>query len=82
MKELLKKIYDTVLVYEKDVVKNSKIVDEEIVMLMKPYEDKLSETELDELYNLLCSISLTAEQTGFEIGIKFAIKMLVSLLSS
>lgn len=82
MKELLKKIYDTVLVYDKDIVKNSKVVDEEIEMLMKPYKDKLSEAELDELYDLLCTISLTAKQAGFEMGMKFTIKTLVSLLSS
>ena len=82
MNDLFKKFYNSVLVYEKEVIKHSKVVDEEITQLMKPYEDKLNKEELDELYNLLCSVSLTAEQNGFELGVRLTIKMLVELLTS
>ena len=82
MKDLLKKIYNAVLVYEKEVINSSKVVDEEIAQLIKPYEDKLSKNELEELYNLLYSTSLTAQQTGFELGVRLTIKMLVDILFS
>lgn len=81
MNELLKKIYNNVLVYEEQVTKISKVVDDEINTLIEPYQDKLSDTELEELKDLLSSTALVAEQTGFEIGMRFAIKLIVSMLA-
>ena len=41
MNDLLTKIYDNVLVYERDVVKNNLQVDEEIDQLVEPYKKQL-----------------------------------------
>lgn len=82
MHEILKDIYNTILVYDKDVVKNSEVIDEEISSIVEPYKCLLNQNDLDELKGLLSSISLTAEQTGFEIGVKMTLKMLINLLSS
>lgn len=81
MNELLKKIYNNVLVYEEQVTKISKAVDDEINNLIEPHQTKLSATELEELKDLLSSTALVAEQTGFEIGMRFAIKLIVSMLA-
>ncbi len=81
MKELLMKIYNSVLVYEDDVVNISKVVDDEINLLVEPYQTRLSDDELETLKDLLSSTALTAEQTGFEVGMRFAIKLIFSLLS-
>lgn len=81
MKELLMKIYNSVLVYEDDVVNISKIIDDEINLLVEPYQTRLSNDELETLKNLLSSTALIAEQTGFEVGMRFAIKLIFSLLS-
>lgn len=81
MNELLKKIYNNVLVYEEQVINISKVVDDEINNLMEPHQNKLSATELEELKDLLSSTALVAEQTGFEIGMRFAIKLIVSMLA-
>lgn len=81
MKELLMKIYNNVLVYEDDVVNVSKVIDDEINLLVEPYQTRLSDDELETLKDLLSSTALTAEQTGFEVGMRFAIKLIFSLLS-
>lgn len=81
MNELLKKIYNNVLVYEEQVINISKVVDDEINNLIEPHQNKLSATELEELKDLLSSTALVAEQTGFEIGMRFAIKLIVSMLA-
>lgn len=81
MKELLMKIYNSVLVYEDDVINVSKVVDDEINLLVEPYQTRLSDDELETLKDLLSSTALIAEQTGFEVGMRFAIKLIFSLLS-
>lgn len=81
MNELIQKIYNNVLVHEEQVTKISKVVDDEINNLIEPYQTKLSSTELEELKDLLSSTALVAEQTGFEIGMRFAIKLIVSMLA-
>lgn len=82
MKELLMKIYNSVLVYEDDVVNVSKVIDDEINLLIEPYQTQLSDDELETLKDLLSSTALIAEQTGFEVGMRFAIKLIFSLLSN
>lgn len=80
MNDLLTKIYDNVLVYERDVVKNNLQVDEEIDQLVEPYKKQLSNEETEKLNDLLSMAVLTAKQAGFENGVRFAVKFLYSLL--
>lgn len=80
MKDLLKKIYNDVLVYESDVVKINLQVDEEINQLVEPYTKQLSDEETEKLKEMLSIVGLTAEQAGFENGVRFAVKLLYSLL--
>lgn len=80
MNKLLFKIYQNVICYEKDTIARNKMVDEEINSIIEPYKEQLCEEQLEELKNLLASIALTAEQTGFETGVQFVIKLLYSLL--
>lgn len=80
MRKLLKKIYNNVLVYERNVINMNKDVEKEINILVEPYATKLSDDEMEELKNLLSVIALTAEQTGFEMGIRFTIKSMISLI--
>jgi len=80
MNELLKKIYDNILTYENDVIEIKKgIIDEEVQNTLITYRKKLSETELSELQKLLYSASYAAEHAGFEIGVRFMIKILTDL---
>lgn len=82
MNNLLKKIYNDVLVYEHDVVKINLQVDEKIKQLVEPYTKQVSDEEMGKLKELLSNAVLTAEQAGFENGVRFAFKLLYSLLNN
>ena len=71
-----------VLVYEHDVVKINKQVDEEINQLVEPYTKQLTDNEMEKLKEMLSMVGLTAEQAGFENGVRFAVKFLYSLLNN
>lgn len=45
MHEILKDIYNTILVYDKDVVKNSEVIDEEISSIVEPYKCLLNQND-------------------------------------
>lgn len=75
MNELLRKIYNDVLVYEHDVVKINKQVDKEINQFIEPYKKQLQDNELEKLNDLLSTVTLTAEQAGFENGVRFIVKL-------
>ena len=81
MNELLKKIYNEILVYEKDIASANKTVDHMVEHMLKPYKETLSESEYDDLKNLLYSAVSIAEQTGFENGVRFTLKALHALLN-
>ena len=49
--------------------------------MLKPYKETLSESEYDDLKNLLYSAVSIAEQTGFENGVRFTLKALHALLN-
>lgn len=80
MKDLIEKIYSDVLVYEEEIVKTNREVDEEIRLLVEPYQNQLNQEELEELKGLLSSISLTAEKTGFKNGVRLMIRFLIEQL--
>lgn len=79
MNDLLKKIYEDVLMYENDVVQTNRKADEEINRLIEPYREHLSKSERDSLNELLSTTILIAEHAGFENGVRFAIEFLSAL---
>lgn len=81
MNELLKKIYESVITYEKDTVEMGRRVDVEINKLIKPYAEQLTDKEMEQIKTLLYQTALTAEQEGFQLGIKYTLKILFNLLS-
>ena len=79
MNDLLKKIYSEILIYEEDIISINKSTDEKVAELTAPYQQKLSDDEMEQLKSLLYAISLSAEQTGFEVGVRFAVQQLIRL---
>lgn len=78
---LLKKIYESVIYYEKDTVEMGNYVDVEINKLIKPYAEQFTDKELQQIKTLLYQTALTAEQEGFQLGIKYTLKMLFDILA-
>lgn len=77
MKELLKKIFNNVISQEEDAIKILKHVDEEIDKLIEPYKEQFSDEQLEEIKDLMYGTALIAEQEGFQLGIFYAIKLLL-----
>ena len=72
---------DEVLVNEKDIVNRNKNVDKTVKEWLKPYQKILSDHDYNEFSEMIFSVVSMAEQTGFENGVRFAVKMLYSLLN-
>lgn len=80
MNELLK-IYENVVRHEKEAANMERRVTEEISQLSKPYEKQLSSKELEKLQDIMFSVALTAEHEGFQLGVKYFVKLLSECLS-
>ncbi|WP_099203892.1 hypothetical protein [Scatolibacter rhodanostii] len=81
MNELLKKTYEAVICYEKDTIEMSSRVDAEINTLLKTYAKQSTDKETEQIKSLLYQTALTAEQEGFQLGIKYTLKTLLDILS-
>lgn len=81
MNELLKKIYEEVIYYEKDMFEAEKQIDTQINQLIEPYTNELTENDMELIKTLMYQTSLIAEQKGFLLGMKYMLKMLIMILS-
>ena len=81
MDDLLSKIYKELLIYEKVTVQPNKSTDEKVLSLLEEYKDKLTNVEQDIVKEILYAVVPIAEQAGFKVGMRFAWKLLLSLLS-
>ena len=76
---MLKEIYREIIKNQHDTVSREGQVDDLIDHLVKPYEGKISSQDVDTLKDLLSAVALAGEEAGFEVGAKFAIKLLQEL---
>ena len=76
---MLNEIYREIIKNQHDTVRREGQVDDLIDQLVKPYEGKISSQDVDTLKDLLSTIALAGEEAGFEVGAKFAIKLLREL---
>jgi len=82
MDKLLKKIYDEVICYEKDVAEINREIESKNRDILKKYNDKLSEEEEEMFLELLDNVASSAEYKGFYIGVKYAFKIIISLFKN
>ena len=76
---MLEEIYREIIKNQHDTVRREGQVDDLIDQLVKPYEDQLSDRDMETLKDLMSAVALAGEEAGFEIGAKFAIKLLREL---
>lgn len=81
MKDLLEKLYKKVIYYGEEYIQSGKRLDEEVSKLLEPYRSKLSQSEVEELQNLIYTASYTAQYEGFRLGAKAVVNMLIDILS-
>ena len=76
---MLEEIYREIIKTKHSTVRREALVDNLIDQLVKPYEGKISSQDVDTLKDLLSAVALAGEEAGFEVGAKFAIKLLQEL---
>ena len=82
MSELLKRIYENVIRYEKESISMEKRITKAVDAICKPYKGKLSADELEELQDIMFEIALSGEQEGFQLGVMCFTKLLIECLFS
>lgn len=80
MKNLIEQIYKKIIYYDTEFVEAGKRIDEDVTKLIEPYVDKLNAEEIEELQNIIYTACYTAEFEGFVLGVKTAVKTLLSML--
>ena len=81
MNNLLLKIYEGAIRHEEEAINMEKRITKEVDRITKPYEGTMTRKEFEGLQDLLFDISLVAEQEGFALGVRYAVKLLIECLS-
>lgn len=77
---LLKKIYEDVIVYEAEAIDIKRSIEAEVKNIMMPYVSKMDGKEKESFEDMCYDISYSAELGGFRLGIKYAAKVLAEIL--
>ena len=78
MKRLLRKIFDEIIIYEKDYIEMDAEINKEIDKYITEYIKNMNSEEIEELKNLLYEITKISEREGFFLGLKYVIKVFLS----
>ena len=70
MNELLMKFYRDVIQYERESIELGKQLDDELVELLKPYEDKFNDEDMETIKALMYQFAYEAEECGFLLGVR------------
>lgn len=80
MNDLLEKIYENVIRQEDDTLDMEKRINDCMEEYISHYDD-ISEKDKERIRDIVYYAVLTSEKEAFQLGIKYAVKMLISLLT-
>lgn len=75
MNKLLKRIFDEIIIYERDYIEMDAGIDKEIEKYLMEYKGKMNQEEMENLKNLLYGITKISEQEGFFLGWRYAVRV-------
>ena len=81
MDKLLSKFYYKVLCEEQSHHKHGKRFDNEVTELVKPLYEKMDSRSVDDIRELICKASCSAEEYGFYLGIHTALKLMTEAVN-
>ncbi len=81
MSNLIKQIFDSVILQESDTHKMGNRVDSGIAEYTVPLSNRLDAELLEEVKNLLYATALRSEEEGFQLGIKILIKLILEMMA-
>ena len=79
MEDLLAKIYDKVAFYEKDGIQFGMEYDVRVEELLEPLRATKSESDIEEIKELIYAASYDAEKYGFMLGVRFVAKLMTEM---
>ena len=81
MRELLKKFYQEVISKEEEVIETDRQTNERIEEYISRYDEVFSEKELERLRDCVYYAVLISEREAFYTGMKYTLKIMLSLLT-
>lgn len=81
MESLLSRLYDKVICQSEESVAFEIRYDEIVTELVKPLYESMSEDEVEEIRELIYSVSYSAEKYGFYLGIHTAVKFITESMN-
>lgn len=80
MRELFKKIYENVISKEEDTYQMDKRLGDRMEAYISRYQERFSEKDMEALRDCVYYAILLAEEEAFYLGMKYMVKMLLSIL--
>ena len=80
MEELLSKIYERIVFYEKDCISLGTEFDRKLAKKLAALKGSISDDEMEKLRELLYWVALLEEKDGFRLGVRFTLKLLAEIL--
>ena len=82
MEDLLSKVFDKIAFYEKDGNHFGIEYDAQVEELIEPLRATMSESEVEEIKELVYAASYHAEKYGFMLGVRFMVKFMSEAMES
>ena len=80
MEELLSKIYERIVFYEKDCISLGTEFDRKLAKKLAALKVSISDDEMEKLRELIYWVALLEEKDGFRLGLRFTLKLLAEIL--
>lgn len=81
MRELLMKFYQEVISKEEEVIETDRRTNERIEKYISRYDEVFSEKDMERLRDCVYYAVLISEREAFYTGIKYTLKIMLSLLT-
>ncbi len=82
MEDLLSKIYDKIVFYEKGGMKCGEKFDTVVNEVLEPLKENKTEEEIENIRELIYQASYSAEKYGFYVGVRFIVRFFVEIWES
>ena len=80
MEDLISKIFDKIAFYEKDGIQFGVEYDAQVEEMLEPLRTTKSESDIEEIKELIYAASYDAEKYGFMLGVRFMAKFMVEAM--
>ena len=82
MEDLISKIFDKIAFYEKDGIQFGVEYDAQVEEMLEPLRTTKSESDIEEIKELVYAASYHAEKYGFMLGVRFMAKFMSEAMES